>query len=296
MKKLLLILPLALLALTSNAQNQPVPNGDFENWLPYKYCSIADSLADYVTIDQLALFGLEECPNYTSAVKSTDSYSGTYALELNPYFNGSYYSLSTVYSSLSGNPPKPMGVPFTDAPSKLTGYFKFNQAGNDELTILVEILDKNGNVKGAGGFIQTSSLTNYTKFEIPITYDPQYNGAAHALIISFSVGQPNPSTTNNPIAHQGTKMVVDNLSFDYGTTTATTNYTSTSLINVYAANRNINFSDNVSDVHVVDMTGINALQETASTKQVNAGNLKNGLYVVTYKYNDNYFSKKIVIE
>jgi hypothetical protein len=44
------------------------------------------------------------------------------------------------------------------------------------------------------------------------------------------------------------------------------------------------------------MTGVNALQETASTQQVNAANLKSGLYVVTYKYNDNYFSKKIVIE
>jgi hypothetical protein len=97
-------------------------------------------------------------------------------------------------------------------------------------------------------------------------------------------------------ADPSTKAVIDNLQFEYATPTVTTHYTSTSSINVFAANKNINFSDNVSDVHVVDMTGVNALQETASTKQLNAGNLKNGLYVVTYKYNDNYFSKKIVLE
>jgi hypothetical protein len=293
MKKLFLSAIILFLSFISNAQT-PVPNGDFENWLPYKYCSIVDSLADYVTFDQLALFGFEECPNFNSAIKSTDKYSGTYALELNPYFNGIDYSLSAVYSSLSGNPPKPMGVPFTDTPSKLTGYIKFNQVGNDVLTILVQILDKNGNVKGAGEFIQTSSLADYTKFEIPIMYAP--NGAANALIITFTVGQPNSYTTNSPKANEGTKMVVDDLTFEYGTTTSTTHYTSTSSINVFAANKNINFSDNVSDVHVVDMTGVNALQETASTKQLNAGNLKNGLYVVTYKYNDNYFSKKVVLE
>ena len=90
--------------------------------------------------------------------------------------------------------------------------------------------------------------------------------------------------------------MIDNLQFEYPTPTSNTNYSATSSINVFAANKNINFSENVSDVHVVDMTGASKMQETASTQQLNVATLKSGLYVVTYMYNDTYFSKKIVLE
>jgi hypothetical protein len=172
----------------------------------------------------------------------------------------------------------------------LVGYYKFTNGGKDTLGISVssystyagEIFNENLTI--------SSSVLEYTKFEILINYDQKIPDNPTNLNLKISIGNTNHQAAASTI------LYIDNLQFEYGTTTATKHYTSTSSINVFAANKNINFSDNVSDVHVVDMTGVNALQETASTKQLNAGNLKNGLYVVTYKYNDNYFSKKIVLE
>jgi hypothetical protein len=281
-------------SLTAFSQT-PVPNGDFENWFPYDECNGTDSLVGYITFDQLIFDVTGTCPSPPIAVKSTDKYSGTYALELNPHFDGSDYYLSSVYSS-SHYEQIPTGVPFSDTPSKLTGYVKFNQTGNDILTILVEILDKDNNYKGWGYFIQKSSLADYTKFEIPITYDPQYTGAATALIVAFSVGEQQTSTSENTKAHEGTKMVVDNLSFEYGTTTATTNYTSASPIHVFAAQKNIQFSEQVSEVNVIDMIGAQKISQSNATQTINAAALNSGLYIVTYKYKDAYFSKKVVIE
>jgi len=291
------ILQTALLlgcSLTAFSQT-PVPNGDFESWFPYDECTNTDSLAGYISFDELLFDVSSTCPSSPIAVKSTDKYSGTYALELNPYFDGSDYYLSSVYSS-SHYEQIPTGVPFTDTPSKLTGYVKFNQTGNDILTILVEISDKDGNNKGWGYFIQKTSLTDYTKFELPIIYDPQYTGAATNLIVAFSVGEQQTSTNENTKAHEGTKMVADNLVFEYGTTTATTNYTSASPINVFTAPKNINFSEQVSEVTVMDMVGAQKISQSNATQTINAASLNSGLYIVTYKYKDAYFSKKVVIE
>ena len=289
----LLITSLLGFTLTLTAQNQPVPNGDFENWKPFSFCPSIDSLEGYNIYDEFIFTEFGECPTYPIIKKSTDKYSGNYALEMKPYYDGSNYYSSGVYSSLDLFEESIQGIPFTSKPTKLTGYYKFNSGTTgDDFVISVQVSDRFGYSIGDGTIIITESTNAYTKFEILLAYaSNNNNNAPSSLVIVLLVGNQTFDTAN-PLS----KAVIDNLQFEYPTPTSTTNYSATSSINVFAANKNINFSENVSDVHVVDMTGASKMQETASTQQLNVATLKSGLYVVTYMYNDTYFSKKIVLE
>ena len=292
MKKILVSCLFILQASFLLAQNQPVPNGDFENWLPFSYCPSIDSLQGYITYDEFIFTEKNACPTYLMAKKSTDKYTGTYALELNPYFDGTKYSSSGVYSSQNMFETSIQGVPFASKPTKLTGYYKFNQGVNDDrLIISVQVSDQNGNSVGDGYLSVSTTVSNYTKFEIILENSANNTNAPKSLVIMFLIGNTIADTAD-PL----TKLVVDDLQFVHDTPTATVNYTTTSPINVYAASKNINFSENVSDVHVVDMVGANKMQEAAPTKTLDAAALTTGMYIVTYKYNDTYFSKKVVIE
>jgi hypothetical protein len=301
MKKLLLIISLLGFAFSSTAQNQPqVPNGDFENWKSFTPCVGIDSLVNYFTVDIASYYKTNICTTSPSVLKTSDAYSGTYALKIVPFalifpgtqipivYEGNYVELSNTSEITNSS------LPFTGKPKKLIGYYKFNNAGTDTMGIFIATSSKDSKQAPIlyGEFTAKTSTSSFTKFEINLQdFDMTNQYTTDSLAIYISLNNINATHIN-----ANSYIIIDALTFEYGTATATTNYSSTSSINVFAANKNINFSDKVSDVHVVDMTGVNALQETASTQQVNVGNLKNGLYVVTFKYNDNYFSKKIVLE
>ena len=102
----------------------------------------------------------------------------------------------------------------------------------------------------------------------------------------------NSQGSGNPNSY----VLIDDLVFEYGPTTATTSASTTSPVNVYTTLKDINFSNEVSDVAIYNLVGSQELNQTAATKTVNAAALKSGMYVVTYKYNDNFYSKKVVIE
>jgi hypothetical protein len=140
MKKILLIASIIGFSLTSSAQNQPVPNGDFENWMPFSFCPTIDSLEGYNIYDEFIFTQVGTCPTYPIVKKSTDKYSGNYALEMNPYFDGKNYSSSGVYSSIDLFEASIQGVPFASKPTKLTGYYKFNSGTTgDNLVICSSI-------------------------------------------------------------------------------------------------------------------------------------------------------------
>lgn len=283
MKKLLLTSALIASSLLSFAQTPLAPNGDFENWSTSSCGSVP---TQYITEADYMYSSISQCPTSTGITKSTNKYSGTYALQLTTLvFMGSNVGNGLAISTGSNE-----GIVFNGRPTKLVGYTKFTKGGLDTLGMYVEIDDANGNKIAYNELTLSSSQSGYTKFEISLVYNPLFTSPPTTLYFGIGLGDKNGSASSNTIA------LIDGFSFVYPTTTGTTNYTSTSPINVYAANKNINFSENVSDVHVVDMVGANKMQETASTKTLDAATLTTGMYIVTYKYNDAYFSKKVVIE
>lgn len=298
MKKLLLSATVIITALLSNAQTQ-VPNGDFENWSSFAPCSGIDSLHSYYTPDIDYYYFTEDrdgtgsCLSYPTTIKTTDKYTGTYALKLipvpvigipTPLFTGNAVLISK-FNNIENNPT---GVPFTENPTKLIGYYKFNNGGSDTLGIMVSTSVTNATEPILFGEFATSvSQNTFTRFEIDLT---QYD-LATAEVLDLSVSFGNVSG----YANQNSYIIIDALTFEY-TTTATTTASTTSPINVYTTQKDINFSNEVSDVVIYNLVGSQELAQTTATKTVNAAALKNGLYVVTYKYNDNFYSKKVVVD
>ena len=303
MKTLLFTLALIASILTSVAQTQ-IPNGDFENWTSHQDCQGMDSLINFFNFQELAnldaksRFGTEYCPAIPTQYQTTDKYSGDYALLLGPQ----YIDDEIFYNYVTLGPAKDFGgsvgissegVPFTGRPTKLTGYYKFN-AGieGDVLSILVYGFNMNDeDYLFHGETIISNNQTTYKKFEMDLDYDPIDLSNPLILEMVITVGNLDDGTIN-----ENTLALIDNLVFEYDTPTSTTNYTSISPINVYAANKTINFSENVSDIHIVDMVGSQKTQESSTTKTLNASSLTAGMYIVTYKYNDAYYSKKVIIE
>jgi hypothetical protein len=282
MKKILLASALAATSLLSFAQTPAVPNGGFENWTT----SCGEKPSQYITQADYMNNALGSCPTASGVSKSTDKYSGTYALRL----AGMNYMGILMPNSIVLSPSvSELGVDFNGRPTKLVGYTKFTKAGSDVLTIGVEVDDANGNELAYNDLTISTTQAGYTRFEIALTYDQSNTSPAATLIIGVDLGDANDDISANTVA------LIDALSFEY-TPTSTISYAAKSPINVFAANNAINFSENVSDVHVVDMIGASKMQEAASTKTLNTASLTSGLYIVTYNYNGNYFSKKVVIE
>ncbi len=279
MKKILLTSALVATSLFSFAQTPAVPNGGFENW---SEALCGDEAPDeYITLADIILLDTDNCPTSTGIAKSTNKYSGTNALEL----SSAVFMEATVGNLLA------IETEFNGRPTKLIGYTKFTKGGTDNLEAFVGLSNEDEDEIAYGEVIISATQSDYMKFEITLEY---FQTATPTMMyIGFKLGT---SVGESLTASASTSALIDALSFEYGTTTSTVNYAAKSPINVFAANKNINFSENVSDIHIVDMVGVNKMQEASSTKTVNAASLNSGLYIVTYNYNGNYFSKKVVIE
>ena len=292
MKKILLSAAFVTSSLLSFAQNQPqIPNSGFETWKTFSKCPNVDSAAHYSTRDEEFYAGVKKCPTTPSISKTTNSHSGTYALKMTTFavagpistiYTGGYASLAdTLFGS---------AILFTGRPIKLKGYYNLSAAGTDIFTVNVGTFRSNSDdLVSSGEFKASTSTTGYQSFEIVLEYYETGSVNPDSLFLNFILA------SNSGFGNQNSFVYIDDLTFEYATPTSV-DYSSISPLNVYAANKNINFSETVSDVHVVDMIGASKMQEVTSTKILNAASLHTGMYIVTYKYNDAYFSKKIVIE
>ena len=274
------------------AQNTPkFPNGNFENWAAFSPCAAIDSIANFISLDEtLNHLDPSFCNTSPSIFKSIDAYSGNYAVKMTGYYHlgdGVGANQISIGNNIAENG---RGIPFTGRPKKLVGYYKFTKGGSDTLGITLSSYSTYAGEIFNEKLTITSSVLNYTRFEIILNYDVAIADNPTNLNFTIAIGNTNHQ------ADASTVLYIDDLTFEYATTTSTTNYSATSPINVYAANKNINFSENVSDVHVVDMVGASKMEETTTTKTLNVASLTTGMYIVTYKYNDAYFSKKVVIE
>jgi len=304
MKKILLSVIYIAIAFSSSAQTQ-IPNGDFENWTSFHECEEMDSLVGFFNIQELLYidaknkFGTGYCPDVPTQYKTTDKQSGNYALKLGPqyiddeiYYN--YVTLGPAKDFGGGIGISSEGIPFTGRPTKLTGYYKYTGGiESDELNIKVYGFNMNDeDYLFHGEFITSKDQTTYKKFELELDYSTTDLSNPLILEMAITVGNSTDGSIN-----ENTEAFIDNLVFEYdNTSTSTLNYNPISSINIYSLQKNINFSDDVSDVHIVDMVGAVKMQQALSTKTLNAALLNAGMYIVTYKYNDAYFSKKIILE
>lgn len=158
--------------------SQQVPNGDLENWSAVPgAASGAERPDDWETPDILgATFGVSEAV----VAKSTDSYSGGFAAKLTtkvitiPFVGDlvipGTLALGTIIfdpGTLSAGVVN--GYPMTEAPTSLSGYYKYSPAAGDTMNVSV-LAKKDGAQIGGGEFRTDLSVSSYTMFDAPISY------------------------------------------------------------------------------------------------------------------------------
>ncbi|MBC7450427.1 MAG: hypothetical protein H7259_02950, partial [Cytophagales bacterium] len=185
MKNILLASLLLTASFNSFSQTQ-IPNGDFENWKAFPHCEGIDSLVNFFTYDEFIYYGSIQggkagyCNPTPTAIKTTDKQSGTYALKLTTLnlgtfgYASNFVQLGSVgtYDGLLGA----TGAPFTGRPTKLTGYYKFTKGGTDTLGFSIATSNESDFVAFGELSINESSNSDYTKFEIPLEYNPLITG------------------------------------------------------------------------------------------------------------------------
>lgn len=203
MKKLLLFT--TMLVLQINLHGQAVPNGTFENWNSISYDD-----PDGWNNGNLRDIQRMGVPSVTKV----SGYSG-FAIRIQTNITSGDTSDSYIINT--NNPCSDPaqwtgGVPYSQQPTAITGYYRYSLLGNDTAIMLV-IFRKNG-VHIGDNFIMirgTGNQPTFASFSFPVTC----SGVPDSIIIAAA---PSNKKDNN-IATNGSFIEFDNLGFA-GTTQA----------------------------------------------------------------------------
>lgn len=182
MKTIKTILPLILVITIfgckkSNNSQQiiPIPNGDFEQW---------DNMSNLISWQTNSCTAC--VPPYETYIvqKVTDASNGQFSAK---------FIYNDVYSSYAVN-----NFQISIHPSILTGFIKSNITIGDTAFIQIDLFS-GSSIVDKGYFIETTSIGNYKKIEIPISQNSISIDSASIKIIGGK--------------KQGTELYIDNLSF-----------------------------------------------------------------------------------
>jgi hypothetical protein len=187
MKLFTVLIAIAFIALfQSNTFSQEIPNAGFESW--------TNGEPDGWYTDNNLGVG-------TPVTQSSQSHSGSSAAKLAvvTFFNTNFPPYIWSGTGTYGE-----GFPVSQAYGSLTGYYQFNQVGND--IVYIDIwMKKDSNYVGAGGIEITAGNSGYTQFVVPILiYGDTPNNAFITIGISDSSGNG---------VDVGTYLLVDDLAF-----------------------------------------------------------------------------------
>ena len=188
-----------LTVLATNANAQSCPNGDFENWTSHSY-TIPDSgwynsnLQSISMDDSLTVWAVAGISG--QAVHIQTAIIGTDTLQA--------YVLNS-----QGDPKIGQGgVPYSQQPTSITGYYRYNLQGNDSALMLV-MFKRSGIIIAANTFMirnSTGSLASFTAFSLPLSTLPT---APDSVIIAFASSNLN---SGNGI-QSGSWIEIDQLEF-----------------------------------------------------------------------------------
>lgn len=290
MKKFRLITAvLVAIAINVNAQ---IPNSGFENWTTVNGY---DSLLDWASLN---------C--YSSGVfyavtKSTDVYpvgSGSYSARIeNDTALLSDYSgfgwLCTGGKFLGGPFPD---FPITGHPTGLNGYFKFIPQNADTMTIDIYLF-LNGNIVSSASFHTSVEVLNWKAFDILL---PDYSAADSGHI---DLGPWYPSGAIS-LPRGNSVLYVDNISFDYITVGISEPNSNSTLFNLHPnpasdvvtlSFKNRNTEDVKLDIYNVIGNMVKSVMLNQDNRQINIGDLSNGVYMVTIKSQEFTETQRLII-
>jgi hypothetical protein len=242
-----------------------IPNHDLENWYDVEY---TDPQSWHTLNSYFTAIGV------SSVVESDDVFEGGSAVELvtslvmGEYIISGYLSLGEIF--LDDDDPV-RGIPYTDKPIKLKGYYKYYPQETD--VAVVQVMFSDDDITIGGGNFAFVAASDYTYFEVELNYE----GDPDTLTMVFSSG-----------SIEGSRLLIDNISFDFEVNVEDEN---TNRFTVYPNPANeilfVNFNEQAnSTLQITDITGrLVKEQSSGSNAQIiiDCTDLVPGLYFISDK-------------
>ena len=143
----------------------PYPNGDFEQWNEYS----AEEPDDWFSSNVLSIAAGD-----TAVTKTEDSYEGNYAVRIESSFTLMDDTLAFVTNGYLGEDGPIGGMPVSQIPDKLTGYYKYFPVGPDTAIAGVTLFYYDPNLGQTvileDNIIKLPPANDYTYFELQVDY------------------------------------------------------------------------------------------------------------------------------
>lgn len=199
--------------LSNNSPEQAMPNNSFETWV----ASSVEYPEDWVTSTQLTWLQTN-AGNNTS--KSTESFSGNFALEVTPAIiadagSGIKDTLPGFCLSLqAGDSPEKADIfkPAFAVDQRYTsfrGWLKTDLGAGDMATIWVNMYS-NGNIVGSA-YSNDGTSHGYQEFSVDFVWDTAFSGIPDSVSIGLYVSDSSMSAANYPLK---SRALFDDLRFD----------------------------------------------------------------------------------
>lgn len=277
----------------SNAQTQ-VPNGGFENWTDTATCDGWQgtiSVMGFLTANLMVQTDQAKSGQFAAKVQTQElmllgtipGIATTGALALDVLGGGGL--------SITG------GVPLTGKPTKLNGFFKYDNMQGDTMVIFIVTTKWNAGTQTRDTLTQAAFATNqqvstYEAFSIDLDYTPSTATPDSFNIIMISSAGSAPQL--------GTMLFVDDLSFEYNNVGI--GETENSIFSVYpnpsTGNVHISIDSNEpSQVSVYNSLGqlVNHTENVQRWHIMDLSGNSNGIYFIEVRNGNETYTKKLML-
>jgi hypothetical protein len=279
MRKIYSFIALASLA-TLNAQAQnALPNNSFETWE-----TVNAGIGSYnEPVDWNSANTCSYILSVSSVSQSTDAHSGSSSAKMETkqagaILIGGVLSTATMVCN-PANPGITGGLPYTQRPDSLVGWFKYTPQGVDTAYIQFILFDANGDSVSYTKHKIIGTTTAWTRFSAPISYMNNNAVTTSSFLANSSWGN-----SNNGEAVVGSILLLDDVELVFAT--GIDEHALNTRVNLFPnpANGVLNLENATgADLHIelTDITGKRVLRHQVGmgTERLDVNNLAPGMYL-----------------
>lgn len=280
MKRHLLYLFLLLSPISAILAQNPIQDGDFENWSVNPFSSFEEpSSGWWATLNPLNSLG-----GPVTVEKTSDAHSGSYGALLTTKQYGTLLLpgilLSGDFNVLSASFTR--GQPYTGRPVNFKGWYKYSPVMGDSAAIAVQLVKWNAGTQqrdtvGEVGLVIYQGVSNWTEFDMSIDYFTQDQPDSLVVVATSSAG------ADQFLGQIGSQLWVDDFSLDFITATPEP---ISPLDVLLRAGRNweVEVGQRPVNMHVMDGSGRTILQRSLSIGKHAIDNTgwSEGLYLIRF--------------